>query len=318
MSNSGVLFDLNIKSELADFLFDIKTNYNAQINEDYDIPIYKSSPKSLINSKKKVLILCGGGIRGISHVGVIKSLIEKKCFHYIDTMVGTSIGAIVIFFIVIGYNPDEIMEIIRNIDIDKMKSIKITSFLSSYGFDNGSKMDFILERVLKAKKYNEDITFAELYSLTKKHIIFTTVCLNTNEVVYLSHETTPLMPVRTGVRMSSCLPIIFSPILYESKYYIDGGCIDNYPIHLFKDRLDDCIGVYLKNNSNEKTEINNIKSYLMQVMKSLFHGSSYKDTKGYEKYTIFITDKTSTFDFEISKEKREELYNLGYNTVNKL
>lgn len=333
MNKPSILYDLNIKSDLADFLSDVKGNQdNIFISEEYDIPIYKSLSRLTNNTimhkitdKKRILVLCGGGVRGICHIGVIKALMEKNCFYNLDTFAGTSIGAIIILLIVIGYNPDEIMEIIRNVDIGKMKSINFANFISSYGFDKGDKMDFILSRLLKAKGFSENITFAELYNFNKKKMIFPTVCVNNGEIIYLSHDKTPDLPVKIGARMSACIPIFFSPISYKGNEYIDGGCIDNYPIHLFKNRMSEVIGIFLSNSQLIHVGLKSMDTYLLQLIKTIFWGASYKHTIGYELSTIFIpdsmsvmNDNASTFDFDISKEKRQILFNLGYNTAMKL
>ena len=62
--------------------------------------------------KKIGLVLSGGGVRGIAHLGVIKALEEIDITPSIIS--GTSAGAIVAAFYSAGYSPDEIIDILVN------------------------------------------------------------------------------------------------------------------------------------------------------------------------------------------------------------
>ena len=56
---------------------------------------------------------------------------------------------------------------------------------------------------------------------------------------------------------------------YENKYYLDGACIDNYPINLFKNELDNVIVVYVCDKYKYTNSINNIEEYLIHVIQHL-------------------------------------------------
>ena len=58
------------------------------------------------------LILSGGGIKGISLIGAIEYLYEKNYMNNINTILGTSIGSIIGYLIIIGYTPEELYNII--------------------------------------------------------------------------------------------------------------------------------------------------------------------------------------------------------------
>ena len=78
----------------------------------------------------------------------------------------------------------------------------------------------------------------ELYNKTNKYLSITSTCLTTQEAVYISHETFPNIPVWKAILMSCAIPLIFKPIEWENKLYIDGGLVDNFP--LFNINLDNC------------------------------------------------------------------------------
>jgi NTE family protein len=142
------------------------------------------------------------------------------------------------------------------------------------------------------------------------------VCINEKKIYYISYENFPQMPIKTGLRMTCCIPFVFSPILYENKFYIDGGCMDNYPIHLFKNRVNDVLGIYVKTLTNNVNTINNIEEYLLYVIECLVEGIDIKLIKGYEKQTLNVPlNIVNCIDYNISSEKRLELFNSGYDYI---
>jgi NTE family protein len=63
---------------------------------------------------KLVLVLSGGGARGIAHIGVIRVLEELHIAP--DLIVGTSMGSIIGGLYAAGWSPDEMEEIVQTID----------------------------------------------------------------------------------------------------------------------------------------------------------------------------------------------------------
>ena len=65
----------------------------------------------MMNQKRKTaLVLSGGGALGTAHIGVIK-ILEKQGYEF-DFYSGVSAGSIIISLLAIGYNSDEIWEIV--------------------------------------------------------------------------------------------------------------------------------------------------------------------------------------------------------------
>ena len=294
------------------------TNDLEKINFDFiddSIPIYKSEDrKKLI--KKKILILSGGGVKGIAHIGALKALMENHILDTVDTIVGSSIGAIVGTLYVLGITPDEMFDFVKAFDLTKIKSVHMFDFIQKYGFDNGIKLEFLLYNLFLLKDTKFDITFRELFEKTKKKLIMTTTCVNDKKVRYLSYETEPDMPVVTALRMSTSIPLFYTPVNHQGMMYIDGGCIDNYPINLFNDRLDEVIGIYLTDIRSVCQTIGNLESYLFNVIQCLMEGVTFNSTKGYEKYTISVKlDQVNLANFKIDLDKKITTYKAGYDSV---
>lgn len=306
--NGNLYINLNCLNEL----FNIPICKNK--NEMYDIiPIYFSNEYQLLK-KKKILVISGGGIKGMSFIGALKALDNYSILKDIETFVGTSVGALIILFYVIGYSIDEIFEFIKYFDVTKMSSIdNLHTIITSFGFDNGKKIEIILTKIFKSKNINPNITFNELFIMTKKEIIITSVCINNMNVVYMSHKSHPNMSVGLAIRMAISIPILFTPILFENKYYIDGGCIDNYPIGLFKDKLDEVIGLYVETNNRIVENIETIEDYIYQLLQCISKGLSNNILTGYEKSTISISiDWIPLIDINMDIEDKIKLFSKGY------
>jgi len=60
------------------------------------------------------LVLSGGGVRGASHVGVLKVLEQMRI--PVDFITGTSMNAIVGGLYAYGYSPEELEKILKETD----------------------------------------------------------------------------------------------------------------------------------------------------------------------------------------------------------
>lgn len=268
--------------------------------------------------KKNILILSGGGIRGIAHIGALKYLEEYKLLTNISVIAGTSVGTIIGFLLIIGYSPLDIFKIICDINCMDLFSYDFFSFNYDENNINNNKIYKLLIKLSIHKNIDTNITFYELYVLTKKKFITTATCINNAEIYYFDYINTPNMSVLYSIVMSSCIPILYKPIKYKEKYFIDGAFIDNYPINLFNNCLNNCIGIFLTENYVSCDPIENIESYIFSIIKCMLSGHTKRSICGYEKCSIVIdTDNISSTSFDISYEQKLNLFNIGYNTTYK-
>ena len=303
---------LNIENELNEILK--KDKKNKKENNKIDISNNK------INNIK-ILILSGGGSRGMTYYGVLKALDELNILKNIHTFATTSVGSFFACMYLIGYNTDELVDFMYLFDVKKLsrlesfENIPFFDIIKNYGLDDGENIHIIFNNLLKAKGLKENITLLELYNITKKKFIATTVCINSKEVVYISHENFPELRISDAIRMSSCFPFYYKPVIYNNQYYVDGGLINNYPIDLFKENIDEVIGI-LMDNKYEYSEINSFQSYFVNCLLTFTKGISYNLLKGWEKNTILIEIKQlNVLQFDMSKEFKNNMYKIGYNAV---
>ena len=68
------------------------------------------------------LALSGGGAKGLAHIGILKAIDSAGL--KIDYLTGTSMGSIVGGLYALGYSPDSIEKMARNLDWDVLLSNK--------------------------------------------------------------------------------------------------------------------------------------------------------------------------------------------------
>jgi NTE family protein len=288
----------------------------GSLNEQIDNELAEILGRKKLINRKNILVLSGGGVKGISQLGALKALDDLGHLKYIDTIAAASVGSIIACLLAIGYSPSELYDFITLFDIRKMRSTNTSNILTSYGLDDGKNVMIVLTKMFLAKKIDPAITFSELYKKTGKKLIMTASCINDKKVYYFSHDTNPDVQVIQVVRMSISIPLFYVPAMYEERMYIDGGCIDNYPIQLFKNELDNVIGIYVSTKRSYTKDINNIEDFLMNMIQCLFEGVTCNSLKGFEKQTINLNLNDCGFmELDLSSEKKHEMFVDGYNAV---
>jgi len=266
---------------------------------------------------KHNLVICGGGPKGLVMLGILQKLYEKNVLNEIDKYCGTSVGAIISFFLLIGYTPIEIFYVIYKINIDDLLNVNIESLFgknSSFGLYSSDPIIYIIKSLMKVKGIPYGITFKELYDKLNKSLIVTGVCLNDNTLHFFDVNNYPNMSVLTAIRISFSIPLMFESVMYEGKTWVDGGCLCNYPIEYFENSLDDTIGINIRNEIKTYANFDSIKEFVAQLMKCI---TSKNKTNIDHKGTIYCAREKNSFEvynFLVDKNDKLIMYNSGYNT----
>jgi NTE family protein len=272
-----------------------------------------------MKNKITTIVLGGGGVKGLSHIGAFKLLEEKNILENIETYAGTSCGILLGFLLSIGWKAIELEEFFIKFDLLNMASInlELDFMVNNKGIDDGKNLKLILEQMMEYKNIPKNITFKDLYNITKKKIIITGSCINTKKIEYFSHDITPNMEIITALRITSSVPFYYIPVEYDNKIYIDGGCIDNFPIHLFNKSLKNVIGIYLMDSYENIENIESINDYILNIYYTLSVGVNKNTIKNYKKYTIIIPlNNISIMDFNKDENEKIKLIKQGYDIAN--
>lgn len=231
------------------------------------------------------LALSGGGLRGISHIGVLKALNDHNI--PIDYIAGTSAGAIVATMYACGYSPQQMQAIIQEINIPDLIDLKVTSAdLFKHGFKwlmsgkfrfwsvlptgliKGEKIENLLAKLWHQRTIRE----------TKIPLAITAVDIISADTVFF---TSPLPPNRVipnaryyhnallyeAVRASISIPGVFFPKKYRGMTLVDGAVKNNLPTDILNHMgADKIIAIDLGYSGQPNYETNSVGEILMHCI----------------------------------------------------
>jgi NTE family protein len=164
-------------------------------------------------SKQVGLVLGGGGMRGLAHIGVLKALEEVGV--RIDMLAGTSMGGVIGSLYAAGLSVAEIeatvLELTNSASIRRLLDIH----LNYRGFVRGERIYNLIADTIGA-----DITFADL-DLPMKMVA--TDIVSGCEVILDQGK------VVDAVRATISIPFVFRPVDQENMTLVDGGILNNVP-----------------------------------------------------------------------------------------
>lgn len=196
---------------------------------------------------KNVLVISGGGIKGIKFLGALHYL---HINHYLDDIHyfgGTSIGAILSFLICIGYTPLELISTICTKKIfNRIFAPDIFRMMTNEGAVDYHYFNEIIEGLIK-DKIGVLPTLGKIKEMFGKDVMFTTYNYTQNKIEYISSESNPDINCVTAIRMSCNIPLIFNKFVYNHCEYIDGAICDIFPVNFFNNPEYKIIGIVISN-----------------------------------------------------------------------
>ena len=236
------------------------------------------------------LAMSGGGARGVAHLGVLQALDEFGV--EISALSGTSFGAIAGAFYASGIEPIEVLKI--------LKKTKLLWFvrpaISKKGLFKVEKLQDLFSKYLP---------FSSFQDLPKKLTVNATD-VNKGETKYFDQGA--LIP---AILASSCMPVIFDPMVIDGTSYIDGGVLNNLPVEPLLDSCDKVLGSHC-NPVDREFIVKNAKALLERTLLMAIRNNTlqreqqcdfYIEPPGLSKYI--------GSDFE----KASEIYQIGYEYV---
>lgn len=327
-------------------MFRVLYNYfykNNSLNKQNDTSKENDVQKE-INIQEKItnIVFEGGGVKGVAYIGVIKHLDELGILKNIKAFAGSSAGAITASLLAIGCDYNDIVDNLYDInfknflDNDKNLFLDAVHLIKDYGACSGEYFINWLGNIIYKKTNNKDYTLGDLWNDKKINLVITTTELNSMDPIYLSYKTHPDLSIRYAVRLSMSIPYIFEAVRYNDNIYVDGGLMDNYPLHVFDGEYpgdpyaisDDIepniqtLGVRMIGNNDDvqgkssKTniDINNLKSFTMTIFNSMMKSASrqYSSKRYWERSIVINTGDISGIDFSLSDNEKRILQNNGY------
>lgn len=240
------------------------------------------------------LVLSGGAIRGLAHIGVLKALHEYGIRP--SLLSGVSAGSIVGLFYCSGYSPKEMQDIAIKTNI--LEYIKPT--FSKRALFSIDSMEEFLRKYINCK----DLSELEI----PLYVCITN--LNTASVEYLSTGS-----VVDVVKASCSLPVLFKPVKIGQYIYVDGGVMNNLPVEPLLGKVDYTIGVEVNPFLEEEREFSNmvsigVRSFYLAVRSNI---ESRKPM-----CNLFIQPPELVNVPLFATNKKHEAIEIGYNYAKKV
>ena len=268
------------------------------------------------------LVLSGGALKAVVLLGAVKYLEEKDLIKHFKNYIGSSAGAIIIFFLIIGYKSYEIKDIL----IEEINNIvdldfeNIDDFFINYGIDNTDRNKDILKKYLIKKTKLNDITFIEFAKKYGLNFTITGTNLTTRNTDYFNVDNFPNMSMIDALVITSCIPLIYKPIEYNDNLYIDGGIYNNFAYNYYKNK-NDSLGINVTYNYSRKNDtfINYFNNILLSLMDKIIElGLDNSENVCFinfdEKRKDGVNISTDDFSVKINNDIIIDNINYGYNT----
>ena len=267
---------------------------------------------------KYFCIFGGGAVRGLVYLGAVRALKERNV--EITGYAGASAGSIAAVLTALDFSNDEMEEIFNGIDYMLFRDLNF-SFKIELALSKGEIFtDKIRELIEKKLGTSEPVTFKDF----PKNLYIVTSNLTTGESVIFSKETTPDFEVAQAVRISSGFPGLMNPVELNGEYYVDGDlakpCALSQISPLLNPKYEKILEFRIEGTKKQALPTNPL-SFLNNGIDFLNNISTdnavktFGDKEKYD-YIVFSVKDILLFDFNISKEQRDYLVDIGYKTVN--
>ena len=267
------------------------------------------------------LVLEGGGALGLAHIGVLQWLYEHHV--PVDLVAGTSMGGLVGGIYATGRSPDQIQELIQNVDWDQALSGELPFRDLSYrrkedaiefptrlefglrkgiqlpaGFNAGQQVSFILDHV--ALPYSEIKSFNDLP--TPFACVATDLTTSKQQVF---HDGS----LSLALRATMSLPGIFTPVRSGNNLYADGGLLNNLPVDVAQSMgAQLTVAVYLQASTFNPKQPLNTFSVLGQSLSVMIAANELKSIQMADVLVTVPLEKYSALDYD----KAAEIIRAGY------
>ncbi len=237
-------------------------SFTSAVNAKNEI----AASKCLFKSKRPTVALAlgGGGIRGVSHIGVLRVLENENI--PVDHIVGTSMGAVIGALYCAGVPLDDIEELFEDRSIYRafaprpicvqvllqpvFKLVHLFTGTPPAGLYSGRAVEKFMNRELpegKREFKDLDIDFRAVVS---------DIC---SGKTFSLHEGS----VSKAVRASATVPMFLRPVRLGDKLLVDGGLRSSMPVtEALETNADIVLGVLANDPETDPDKPERFKSYL--------------------------------------------------------
>jgi len=269
-----------------------------------------------------VLVLSGGGIRGLAHIGVIKALEERNV--PVVGIVGTSMGSLVGALASCGYDAPQLEKIIGDIDLTELLYDRTAPSKMAIGERALAEQQTLL-RIDMDKSWRVEGPKGAMQGkrLIERFARWTSVCpVNNfdNLPVPFAAVATDLVSgeavvIRQGdlasaMRASMSIPGLFEPWEMDGRLLVDGGLAANLPVRIAKKIFPNhpIVAVDVTGKGKSKEEIRTVMDVIDQSITVMTRRTVEEDARYAD---VLITPDVSKVSI-LSTRGWDEIIERGY------
>ena len=199
-----------------------------------------------------------GAVHALQYLNVVK-------FENINNFVGSSVGAIIVLLLYLGYSPFFVFRTLFDVNFEDSDSLcsfeDILNFPKEKGLLDAHIISDIVATFLEYEHISKNVTFEELANIVKtktnklQKLYIAGLNISKGETETFSIDSTPNMCVLLALRISICIPILFRPVKFQNCYYIDGAYLQNSLFQQFFEgnKNKDCRAVLIESYTKMQT-----------------------------------------------------------------
>lgn len=265
-------------------------------------------------------IFGGGAIRGLAYIGAIKAMRELGI--NVKTYVGSSVGSIIAALLAVGYNTDELKELLMQVTFELFKDIHF-GISKEFAISKGNVFTEWVRDAIEKKFYGSDYKKGEnnpvRFRDLSKNLIVLTTDLNTFLPNEFSTFETPDFEVASAVRISCSMPGLMTPVEIDNKRLVDGDLLKGIPLWKLSENINvpECRVLEFRLEGENVTNDNNTFKFLNSIYSCMTSASTdfiidvFGENDKYD-YVKITTGDVVVIDFNLSQEGRNNLIESGY------
>ncbi|MAU15953.1 MAG: phospholipase [Muricauda sp.] len=240
------------------------------------------------------LVLSGGGIKGMAHIGLLKALTQRGI--YPDQISGVSAGALVGGLYADGASIEDMLLFFKETPLLKYNFVSVNK---PRLFDTDKYLHFF-ETFFTAHRFEE---------LEKRLVVVATNLLKGEPVYFEKGELfKPLLA-------SAALPPVFSPVSISGQLYADGGIMNNFPVEPLTGACDVIIGCYTTSMKEVgKGQIKNALQISQRANLLMLHANAMD--KLYVPDFLFVPEELGGIGV-LDKKGIDKAFVIGYDHANR-
>jgi NTE family protein len=218
----------------------------------------------------------GGGMLGMSYLGVIHYLQLEKHVDNIRFVSGASIGSMFALVLALNVPCDKVLEYItKHIateDFFKIDGKRLLDIIDHKGVDDGERFITPLRWMLQDVFDTSDVSFLEFTKKTGRDLVICATCIESGDPFYFSVNTTPTVHVLDAIRASIAIPLLAKPVQINGQHFVDGGIVRNHPVDVFGNPPPvSCLAIKCTSPMKQiQTMPENIFAYVVRLMDAMF------------------------------------------------